>query len=225
MREAGSQQKTRGALVIIGAGGHAVSVANVALSAGYTIRHFVDPKKAGSELLGYRVTSKAEFPEGENACSCAIAIGDNFAREKTYRELLEANPKLCFPPLVHPAATVSFFTGIGEGTVVMPGAVVGPHSNIGRFCLINTLSSVDHDGLMLDFASLAPGALAGGNVRIGRRSAISMGAVIRHGISVGDDSVVGARSYLNKDLESHQVAYGTPAKPVRARDPGDPYLG
>jgi sugar O-acyltransferase (sialic acid O-acetyltransferase NeuD family) len=211
-------------LVIFGSSGHAVSVANVALSAGYKIECFIDGKKNGSDLLGYKIMGDIAGPGNADSLSFAIAIGDNAAREKVYKDLVEKFPNLHFPSLVHTSAVISFFTEIGDGTVVMPKAVLGPNSKVGKFCLINTQASIDHDSVMLDYSSLAPGALTGGNVEIGLRSAISIGAIIKHGLKIGDDSVVGANSYLNKDLPNNQVAYGTPAKQVRMRNIGDAYL-
>ena len=211
-------------LVIFGAGGHAVSVANVALSAGYTIKHFVDKNKKGLDLLGYKIIGDLTELDNTNNFSFAIAVGDNAVRERIHKELVSANPSLHFPSLVHSSAVISFFTEIGDGAVVMPKAVIGPNSKVGKFCLINTQASIDHDCLMLDYSSLAPAAVTGGTVKIGLRSAISIGATIKHGLKIGDDSVVGANSYLNKDLPNNQVAYGTPAKQVRARNTGDAYL-
>ena len=211
-------------LVIFGAGGHAVSVANVALSAGYTIKHFVDKYKIGLNLLGISIIGDiAELADLEAYCF-GIAVGDNAARERIYDELQTKHSNLNFPSLVHASATISSFTSIGDGTVVMPKAVVGPNSKVGKFCLINTQSSIDHDCVMLDFSSLAPAAVTGGTVQIGLRSAVSIGATIKHGLKIGDDSVVGANSYLNKDLPNNQVAYGTPAQQVRTRNIGDAYL-
>ncbi len=211
-------------LVIFGAGGHAVSVANVALSAGYAIQHFVDQNRKGTALLGIPVIGGIAELENPQELSFAIAVGDNCVREKIHRELLATTPHLHFPPLVHPSAVISFFTEIGDGSVVMPQAVVGPHSRVGRFCLVNTRASIDHDCTMLDYSSLAPGAVTGGTVRIGLRSAVSIGATVKHGLTIGDDSIVGAHSYLHRDLPDHQVAYGVPARPVRSRRAGDAYL-
>ena len=56
---------------------------------------------------------------------------------------------------------------------------------------------------MFDYSSLAPAAATGGGVTIGLRSAISIGATINHGLKIGNDSIVGANSYLNKDLPSN----------------------
>lgn len=211
-------------LVIIGAGGHAVSVANVAFSAGYNIKYFIDKEKKGLDLLGRRIIgSLAELDNTDNF-SFAIAVGDNATRERVHKELVFVTPNLHFPALIHNSAVISFFCNIGDGAVVMPKAVVGPNSRVGNFCLINTQASIDHDCIMLDYSSLAPAAVTGGTVTIGLRSAISIGAIIKHGLKIGNDSVVGANSYLNKDLPSNHVAYGTPAKQVRTRKIGDSYL-
>ena len=211
-------------LVIFGAGGHAVSVANVALSAGYEIKHFIDKNKKGSDLLGYSIIGDIAELDNVEAFSFAIAVGDNAVRERIYKELTAKTENLHFPALVHSSAVVSYFCEVKDGAVVMPKAVIGPNSKVGKFCLINTQASIDHDCVMLDYSSLAPAAVTGGNVKIGVRSAISIGAIIKHGLKIGDDSVVGANSYLNKDLPNNQVAYGTPAKQVRTRNIGDAYL-
>lgn len=212
-------------LVIVGAGGHAVSVANVALAAGFTIEAFVDQGRQGSTLCGFRVVADMGTLGDPARFSLAIAVGDNAAREKVWRELAARVPEPVFPALIHPTALVSFFCEVAQGTVVMPHAVIGPNSRVGSFCLINTRASIDHDCVMKDFSSLAPAAVTGGTVRIGRRSAVSIGATIRHGVTIGDDSVLGANSYLNRDLPDRQVAYGTPARLIRMRETGDPYLG
>jgi len=211
-------------LVIFGGGGHAVSVANIALSACYEIKNFVDKNREGLNLLGYKVIGNLGELDNVDGFSFAIAVGDNSVRERIHRELVEAIPYPHFPALIHSSAIISFYTEIGEGTVVMPNAVIGPNSKVGNFCIINTHASIDHDCVMYDYSSLAPAAVTGGAVTIGLRSAISIGAVIKHGLNIGEDCVLGANSYLDKDLPNNQVAYGTPAKKVRIRNIGDDYL-
>lgn len=211
-------------LIIIGAGGHAVSVAGVAIAAGYAVQCFVDPGRGGTALLGFPVVAAIATPSGDTLADVAIAVGDNAVRERLHGELIVRYPQLQFPTLVHPSATISFAATLGEGTVVMPGAVVGPAATVGRFCVVNTRASLDHDSVMLDFASLAPAAVTGGAVHIGRRSAVSIGATIKHGLRIGQDSVVGAHSYLHRDLPDNQLAYGVPAQVIRARAWGDVYL-
>jgi sugar O-acyltransferase (sialic acid O-acetyltransferase NeuD family) len=211
-------------LVIIGVSGHAISIANVAKSAGFTIKYFVDKSKKGKELLGYSVIGDLAELQHIDKFNFAIGVGDNPSRERIFKELKAEFDSMYFPPLIHQSAVVSFFAEVGDGTVVMPNAVIGPNSKIGIFCLINTQSSLDHDCVMSDFSSLAPAAITGGGVMLGFRSAVCIGAKIKHGIRIGDDSIVGANSYLNKDLANNQVAYGTPAREIRDRNIFDAYL-
>jgi sugar O-acyltransferase (sialic acid O-acetyltransferase NeuD family) len=211
-------------IVIFGAGGHAVSVANVAISAGYKIAYFIDANKKADYLLGIKIIRDISELVNKKDYEYCIAIGDNALRERIYKELMSVNIDINFPSLIHKSAVISIFSTIGNGTVVMPNAIVGPNSTVGKFCIINTQSSIDHDCNMLDFSSIAPNAVTGGTVTIGYRSAISIGAVVKQGLKIGNDSVLGASSYLNKNLVNNKVAYGIPAKEVRDREVGDEYL-
>ena len=74
------------------------------------------------------------------------------------------------------------------------------------------------------FSSIAPRVVTGGNVKIGIRSALSIGATVKHGVLIGDDVVIGANSYVNKQISSNVVANGSPCKFVRKRIKGDSYL-
>jgi acetyltransferase-like isoleucine patch superfamily enzyme len=106
----------------------------------------------------------------------------------------------------------------------MAGVSINPCSSIGRFCILNTNSSLDHDSILEDFSSLAPGATTGGNCRIGQYSAVGIGAVVIHGIDVGEHTVIGAGSLVMRSMESFVVAYGSPARVIRHRKQEEKYL-
>lgn len=211
-------------IIIFGSGGHAVSVANVAISSGYSVNKFIDSRKGGEKLVGIDIVASIFEVIDIEGFDYAIGIGDNFVRSRIFYEIIGQFRLLNFPALIHRSACISEFCSIGYGTVVMPNAVVGPNTEVGRFCIINTQASIDHDGTMCDFSSLAPGVVTGGAVTIGVRSAISIGATIKHAIKIGADVVVGASSYVNKSLDHNLIAYGTPARVVRSRAAGAPYL-
>ena len=205
-------------LVILGSGGHAVSVADIALANGFKITCFVDPAKNKEMLLTFPVIENFHDLKDFDRYSYCVAIGDNFIRERVVAEIRTIFPGAVFPKLVHPAAVVSGYSTVEEGSVVMPGAIIGPCSRIGRFCIVNTNSSVDHDGFVSDFVSIAPGAVIGGVVRIGRSSSIAIGAVVKQCVAIGERTIVGANSYLNTDLADGVVSYGTPARIIREHE-------
>lgn len=210
-------------LVVYGAGGHAVSVAELVQSAGYRLLAFVDAGQAGSSLLDTPIVA-ADDTRLAGCEHAVVAIGDNAVRQRVAAEIRARRRGVVFPTLVHASASVSAYARLGEGCVVMQNASVGSNARLGAFCIVNTGASLDHDGVMEDGASLAPRAVTGGRVSIGLRSAVAIGAVVKHGIVIGSDSVLGANSYLNVDLPSGQVAWGSPACIVRSRQPGDRYL-
>ena len=212
------------ALIIVGAGGHAVSVANVAISAGYSVLSFVDNNKVGQQLIGFPIISEKVSKSGSSEYDYVIAIGDNSKRKRIYEEFISDLPNANFPSLIHQSAVIGINSQIEEGSVIMPNSNIGPNSKVGKCCIINTHSSIDHDCILSDFVSLAPGVITGGNVKVGELSAISIGAVCKHGIKIGNDSVIGASSYVNKDVGNSVVSYGNPCKKIRGRVHGEPYL-
>ena len=212
-------------VVVVGAGGHAVSVAESVQAAGYELVAFTSDRGSGETLLDRPVLDAIPQDHLDSGGLVVVAIGDNSAREAAWRALMSTVPMDQCPALIHPSASVSALATVGPGTVILQGAIVGSAAHVGTGCLLNSGSVLDHESTMADFSSLAPGAVTGGRVSIGRGSAVCIGAVVRHGLMIGSDTVVGAVSYVNADVPSGVVAYGTPARVVRKRQLGDPYLG
>lgn len=212
-------------VVIVGAGGHAVSVAEAAFSVGLRILAFVSPDGRQQTLMSVPV--RVDFPEGflESTGRIVVAVGDNSRREYEWKRLARNFSIGRFPPLVHASANVAESAQVSPGSVVLQGAIVGAGSKIGVGAVLNSGSIVDHETELGDFASIAPGAVTGGRVRIGERTAICIGASIKHGVVVGADTVVGAGSYVHRNVGDQAVVYGNPARFIRTRSPGDDYLG
>ncbi|KVF61889.1 transferase [Burkholderia cepacia] len=217
-------------IVIVGSSGHAKVVIDIVEQAGrYRIAGLIDSfRPRGEETLGYAVLgAERDLPDLVGAHGIAgllVAIGDNHARENVTAALATLVPGLPCVSAVHPAARIGKASTIGAGTVVMAGAVINPCCAIGNGCIVNTNASLDHDGTMEDFSSLAPGVVTGGNCRIGRGAAIGLGAMLRHRIAVGEHGVVGAGAVVLHDVEPYTVVYGNPARRIRARAAGERYL-
>lgn len=210
-------------LIIIGAGPGISSILSIAYARNYVVSRLVDPRLAGESK--YDVPIKSDFNDvNPEDYYFAIGVGDNARRERIYQETSTNYPDLSFLPLIHPTATISQGAKIGEGTIIMPNAVVGAQCDIGQFCVLNTMSSIDHDGVMADFSSLAPGAILAGQVNIGPRSNVAIGAKVKHSVTIGANTVIGANSYVHEDIDNNVIAYGTPAKVIRSRSKDDPYL-
>ena len=222
--------KARPKVLVIGSSGHAsVLVDAIELAGVYAIAGYLDDTVGrGTDRRGHPVLGGLD--DALSVCgeqrieNVVIAIGDNWWRRKIYSDLVGKCPKLKFPVVKHPSAMIARTTEIGRGTAVLAGSHVGPGSDVGEFCIINTGSSIDHDCRLRDFASIAPGVFTGGLVRIGECSAIGVGASISDRISIGSHAVVGTGAVVVRGIPDLVVAYGNPAQVQRARREGEAYI-
>lgn len=217
-------------IVVIGSMGHAkVIIDSIEKSRVHEIAGLIDDKRAeGEKTLGYTVLgSDDDLPDLLDDAEIGggvVAIGDNFIRAKVVNKIRELMPEFRFITVVHPDSSIARGVTIGQGTVVMAGVRINTDAAVGNFCILNTNASLDHDSRLGNYASLAPNAATGGNTIIDEGVAIGIGATVSHGVTIGQHTVVGAGAVVLSDLDEFIVAHGTPAKPVRSRKAGDPYL-
>jgi sugar O-acyltransferase (sialic acid O-acetyltransferase NeuD family) len=217
-------------IVVVGSSGHAKVVIDIIEKEGlHCIIGLIDAyREVGAETLGYRVLGgELDLPrlvEEHDLSGLVVAIGDNHVRGRVTELIAARCPYLTFITAVHPQASVARAVKLGGGTVVMAGAVINSSCEIGPGCLINTRASLDHDSVMAPFSSLAPGAVTGGGCHIGTYSAVGMGALLLHRLHIGDHSVIGAGAVVTRSVGNLCVSYGTPARTIRQREPGEKYL-
>jgi sugar O-acyltransferase (sialic acid O-acetyltransferase NeuD family) len=217
-------------LIIVGAAGHGLVIHDIITQAGrYEVVGFLDSgKPTGMEHAGLKVLGPVEAVGALSLqhafTKCVVAIGHNAIRRACVERISTVCPDMSFPAVVHPSAVVAPGVVLGEGTVVMAGVVINPGCAIGRHCILNTGSRLDHESRLEDYASIAPGVVTGGNVKVGPGTAICLGALVINGICIGSDVVVGAGALVMHDLPDACVAYGSPARQIRARKPSDNYL-
>ncbi len=209
-------------LVIIGAGGHALSVADAALSSGWDSISFYSHGGTGPAASVGPIFSSFDSLDVTKT-AFVLGVGTNHEREDAWEEVVKHFPHAQLTSVIHATAWVSPHSIIRDGAVILAHASVGPGSTLERGALLNTGASLDHDSSLGSFGSLGPGARTGGNVRIGERTMIGMQAGILHGISLGSDAVIGAHSLVNQDVESNAVAWGSPARVMRSRAREDAY--
>lgn len=217
-------------IILVGASGHAGVIADAVERAGeHQIVGVVDRSRPpGSDFMGYPVlgrdTELCALAREHGADGALLGIGDNWIRGQLAERYRREMPALAFPAVVHPSAVLGRGVTLGHGTVVLAGAVVNGPTQIGRFCVIYTRASIDHDSVMDDGSSLAPGVSLGGRVHVGEYSAIGTGASSRHSVRIGAHTVVGVGTAVVGDLPDHVVAVGVPARVYRTRETGERYL-
>jgi len=203
-------------LAILGASGHGKVVADTAECCGWQIIEFFDDawpslKKNGVwPVVGGTTDLIDQLADFDGVL---VAIGNNSVRHDKLVKLRRGGARLA--TLIHPAASVSRYAAIGEGSVVFAGAVVNAGARINPGAILNTCCSIDHDCLLGDAVHISPGARLAGGVQVGDLSWIGIGASVRQLIRIGQRVMVGAGSAVVGDIPDDVTMAGVPAKRMR----------
>ena len=144
--------------------------------------------------------------------AAAVAIGHAATRLNWIQQLQDAGYHL--PVLIHPTAWVSPSAQLGPASVVFAQAAVQAQASIGMGAIINTGCSVDHDVQLADGVHICPGSRLAGEVKVGARSWIGIGASVIQKVHIFSDVTVGAGAVVVRDLPSSVTAVGVPARVV-----------
>lgn len=196
-------------LLIFGFGGHARSVADVALGVGRRDLTFIDNNaRHGEKFQGFPVIPDApRFPPlGAEVFS---ASGDNRVRQAVVQ-----SATLPLATLVARSANVSLGVTIGVGTFVGHMVHVGPNALIGAGVILNSSAVVEHESEIGDFSHVSVNATVAGRSRIGRRTMLGAASVIIDGVSVCDDVIIGAGAVVTSDISIPGTYVGVPARRI-----------
>jgi len=102
----------------------------------------------------------------------------------------------------------------------MKNLKLGKNVDIGAFCYLNA-----REGIVIeDDVQIGSGAKIysvstidgkSGKVVLKKNCKIGANSVIMPGVTIGENSVVGALSFVNKDIPDNVVAFGAPAKIIK----------
>jgi sugar O-acyltransferase (sialic acid O-acetyltransferase NeuD family) len=174
---------------------------------------FIDDGQAPRHVNGHEVVTWADFLELQaDKKSVSIAI----AASKTRQILAEKCASTKIPLIEARAASVVQMDDvtIGDGACLSPFVTLTSNIRIGRCFHANLYSYVEHDCVIGDFVTFAPGAKVNGNVTIGDHAYIGSGAIVRQGVTIGAGAVVGMGAVVTRDIPSGVTVVGNPAKPL-----------
>lgn len=195
-------------LIIYGCGGHARSLADIALSNGVKELVFIDNNaKEGETLFGHPVVIGHDHNNGE---PCLVAIGDNHIRASLFNELKELNKNLI--PLIAQNAHIGVNTDIQTGVFIGGGAHIGPQTIIGENTIINTHCVIEHDCRIGKHAHISVNANIAGKCVIGDFVMVGTGATVIDNIQICDEVIIGAGAVVIDDITEPGIYVGVPAR-------------
>jgi UDP-N-acetylbacillosamine N-acetyltransferase len=196
-------------LVLLGFGGHARSVAAVALANGVKSLLFVDENgKKGENFLGFPVERVFDQPMPPG-WFCMPAIGDCLQRQRQFEFAQSMGWPLA--KIVAKDATIDAGASVGPGCFVGHHAHIGPMATVDDGCIINTGAIVEHESVVGKFSHVSVNAVVAGRSRLGSFVLLGARAVVIDGVSVDDQITIGAGATVIHSLTTPGTYVGSPA--------------
>lgn len=161
-------------LVILGAGGLAKTLADIATQAQtYQEIIFLDDNPSAKNIKG---TCADYIKFKDNNTVIFPAFGNNEIRLKWFDILTKAGIEI--PSFIHTSAYVSPTVKLGIGAVVLPKAVINTNCCLGRGCIINCAAVLDHDCVLEEGVHLSVGAIVKAENHLPAKMKVEAGQVI-----------------------------------------------
>lgn len=197
------------ALDLYGCGGHARSVADLAIELGYESLLFIDDAARPGETIFSHPVSRNRTPE-RNADAIA-AVGDNVKRQQLF-ELIAAQRRVS---LRAGDAYVSSTAALEQGCFVGHRAYVGPFARIGPNCILNTACIVEHEAVIGAHSHVAINATIAGRCSIGEFCLIGASATVLDGVSICHNAIIGGGAVVVASIDTPGVYVGVPARKIK----------
>jgi UDP-N-acetylbacillosamine N-acetyltransferase len=199
-------------LRVYGFGGHARSVADVAVALGIQQLVFADINAGDDEsFLGWPVI-KAFDGDPPDGWQCFAAAGDNRKRCAQIEHIQARRWPLA--TIISPTATVGIGATVATGTFIGHHSHVGPMARIGQSCILNTGCIVEHDCEVGDFTHVSVNATLAGRSRLGRFVFLGVASAVIDGCLVPDGTECGAGTVVTQSLAVSGTYVGAPARLV-----------
>ncbi len=203
-------------VIILGASGHAKVIADIIKKSNDELIGFLDDNKdvQGKVIFdNKKVIGRISEDELNKYKDCYFIIG--IGNNKTRKNIANKYNNLKWYTAIHPNAIIANEVEIEEGTVVMAGTVINTGTKIGKHCIINTCSSLDHDNSIEDYVHISPGAHLAGAVKIGEETWICAGVTVINNVNIKNNCIIGAGAVVISNIEKEGTYVGIPSKIIK----------
>ncbi|MBP7275305.1 MAG: NeuD/PglB/VioB family sugar acetyltransferase [Kiritimatiellae bacterium] len=174
-----------------------------------------NPSTHGSSIAGLPVMGGIDYLDRIPSMQVIPAFGKPTQRQAAALRLRQ-NGRHSLATLIHPQAWIARRVEIGEGSMIYPGVHVDVDVRIGRQVLMNKLCTIGHDTVIGDYSTVGPGVNIGGHNSIGEGVDLGINSATIQDLCIGAWSQLGAGAVAVRNMDSHKVYIGVPARVLRS---------
>lgn len=179
--------------------------------------YFIDDSLHEQQIVNGHIALNYQSFKNLNVAqkSVLIAIANSQIREKLANQLIMDGLQLWTVQ----ADNVVMMDNIeiAEGAALSPFVSITSNIKIGKCFHANLYSYIEHDCVIGDYVTFAPGVKCNGNIHIEDHAYIGTGAVIKQGtpdkpLIIGKGAIVGMGAVVTKSVPAGVTVIGNPAR-------------
>ena len=177
----------------------------------YAVLGFIDDEPAkkdapvvgGLKVLGSlaEVCERNEYSFEDVRLILAIGYANMQARKQAF--LRAQGIGYHFESVIHPSAQIEPDVTLGEGVVVLAGAIIDQHTTIGDVTFVDMGTVVCENCRIGENNFISAGTTIGGHVTIGQSNFIGLDTTIVNGITIGNNNQINAKTLIHKNLKDN----------------------
>ena len=212
--EHGRRAKNVKRIALIGGGGFAKEVCEIANLCGYKVVGYVS-KNIGIIDFPYwgNIDNLKKNKDSFDFVFLAFGCVDRISIENRLSVIQwiknEGFKSIC---LVSPHATKSKGVKILPGSIIAHGVILSVDSIIDEFSIVNSNAIIGHDAKIGQNVTVAPAAFVGGKATVGNNSLIGPGAIVLENRLIGSEVVVGMGGTVARNVPN-----GSTVMPIRSK--------
>ncbi|KIA89126.1 acetyltransferase [Kaistella jeonii] len=209
--------KIRKNIVLIGGGGHCKSCIEVIESTeAYNIIGILDlPAEFGKKVLDYQVIGNDDDYEKFHLAGCCFLITTGQIKSAEVRKRIFSQLNILHAEIetvIASTATVSKYSIIGKGTIVMHHCFINAGAQIDENCIINTASVIEHDVVIKSHCHISTKTIINGDCKIGSETFIGSSSCVSNGVNITNNVIIGAGSLVLNKIEKSGTYFGNPVE-------------
>jgi sugar O-acyltransferase (sialic acid O-acetyltransferase NeuD family) len=179
-------------ILIYGSKEFAATVSELARHCGHEVAGMIDDINTGPSILGGLDIVAQKYLPQEYGVAIAIGYNNLAARWAVWKKIKAVG--YYAPALIHPHAYVADSAIVGEGVMVMAGAMLDVRTTLGELAVVWPGVCVNHDSKIGANTFLSPSAIVCGATIVGSHVFVGAGVVIVDHVQVPDGKFVKAAS-------------------------------
>lgn len=177
-------------ILIYGSREFSVIVRELAIACGYHCAGLIDDREQGKGILGTFEEVTDSHPPDRYLVALAIGYKDLAARWLVFKKTRDAGYQL--PALIHPNADLHRSVKVGDGCLIMTGALIDLNACLEAVSVIWPGVVISHDSNVGSNSFVSPNATVCGFSKVGKHCFVGAGAIVTDHVMVPDNSFVRA---------------------------------